>query len=108
MKAVGNNKQQLIASCCYLYVLPIQGELEGVFIPLKQFLHSFFNLHAMCPTEGMEFADIDELTHRAVGLRRIEHDFTREPDCLNNQVCQLADCEFLACADIDMAIADFA
>ena len=81
---------------------------QTFFVPVEEFLDSVFNLDFMCPAEGVELADVDELAHRAVRLAGVELDCTREADCLDYQFGQFPDGQFLAGADIDVAVADLA
>ena len=62
----------------------------------------------MCPAEGVELADVDELAHRAVRLAGVELDRSCEPDCLDYQFGKFPDGQFLAGTDIDVAVADLA
>ena len=39
---------------------------------LKHFLYSILNLHLMRPSQRVEFGDINEFAHRAVGLGTIK------------------------------------
>ena len=60
----------------------------------------------MCPAEGVELADVDELAHCAVRLAGVELDCSRKANCLDYQLRQFPDGQFLASTDIDMTIAD--
>ena len=56
----------------------------------------------------MQFAHIDELAHGAIGLAGIEGDFALEAYGLDHQLAEFADGEFLACAHINVTVADLA
>ena len=61
----------------------------------------------MGPTEAVEFAYINELARGSIGLACIEHDFAFEADCFYDEFAEFADGEFLTCAHIDVAVANF-
>ena len=57
----------------------------------------------MLPTEGADARDIHELARRAVGHRRVEFEAAGETDGLGDEAGEVADGEFFAGADVDMA-----
>ena len=59
----------------------------------------------MRPTEGVQFRDVYQFAHRTVWLAGIKLHIALEANGLYDKFRQLADCEFLASADIDMAVA---
>ena len=62
----------------------------------------------MCPAERVKLADVDELAHCAVRLAGVKLDRSCEADGLDYKLRKFPDGQFLACTDIDMAVADFA
>ena len=55
----------------------------------------------------MEFAYINELAHSAIWFVGIKEDLTFEAYSLNDKFREFTDGQLLACADIDVAVADF-
>ena len=82
--------------------------VQTFLVPVKEFLYALFDFDAMLPTKGVEFGDIDELAHGAIGFGGVEGDFALEAYGLDNQFREFSDGEFLASAHIDVAVADFA
>ena len=60
----------------------------------------------MMPSKPVQFADIDHLAHGAIGFGGIELHLTFKANGLDDQFGKLADGQFLAGADVDMAVAD--
>ena len=60
------------------------------------------------PSERMELAHVGELAHSAVGLCSIPSDFAVVSNGTLHQFGKLADCNLLAAANVDVAVADFA
>ena len=54
----------------------------------------------------MQFAWIGEFAHGAVGFGTVEREFSLITYGVHNQLGQLADRDFLACADVDVAVAN--
>ena len=82
--------------------------MQGFFIPIEEFGYAIFDFDFMSPAKGVEFGDIDELAHGAIGLGGIEGDFALKAYGFHNQFGEFANGEFLASAYIDVAVADLA
>ena len=77
-------------------------------IPFEEFLHAVFYLDLVRPAKAMELGYVDQLAHGAVGLGGIKLNNALETDGLDNQLGEFADGEFLACAHVDVAVANLA
>ena len=84
------------------------GSLQTPPIPLEEFLDTFLYFHFMSPAEGVEFAHVYQFAHGSIGLGSIKLYRSFKTDGLDYQFGEPADGEFLASADIDMAIANLA
>ena len=74
---------------------------------MEEALHAVFYLNLVGPAEGVEFLHVNELAHGAVGLGGVEFYGALEAYGLDDEFREFADGEFLSCAHIDMAVADF-
>ena len=60
----------------------------------------------MMPTQRVQLAHVNELAHGAIGLAGVKLHFAFKAYCLDNQLGELTDGEFLASADIDVTVAN--
>ena len=81
---------------------------QALSIPVEEALYAFLDVHLVVPAQAVEFADVDEFAHGAVGLCRVEFDRSRETNDLDHQFGEGADGQFVARAHVDMAVAYFA
>ena len=80
--------------------------LQRGFVPVEKALDSLFDFYLVGPAKAVEFLYINELAHGAIGLAGIKLHFTFKAYCLDNQLGELTDSEFLASADIDVTVAN--
>ena len=80
---------------------------DTVPVPFEQPADSFFDFNFVGPAEAVEFAYVYEFAHCAVGLGGIKCHFSGKTYGFYNKSGKLPYCQFLACADIDVTIADF-
>ena len=79
---------------------------QRLFVPVKEFLNSLFYFDFMLPAKAVQLRDVDEFSHRSIRLGGIKLYGTLEAYGLDNELGEFMYGEFLACADIDMAVAD--
>jgi hypothetical protein len=80
--------------------------LQTLLIPFKEFLYAFVNLHFVSPSQGVEFRYVNEFTHGSVRLADIKRNLTLKAYCFDNEFREFTDGKFLACAHIDVAVAN--
>ena len=80
--------------------------LQRGFVPVEKALDTFSDFYLVGPAKAVEFLYINELAHGTIGLAGIKLNFTLKAYCLDNQLGELTDGEFLASADIDVTVAD--
>ena len=81
-------------------------ELIVAQVPPVHSLHAFLNVYLVMPAQCVQFAWIGEFAHGAVGFGTVEREFSLITYGVHNQFGQLADRDFLACADVDVAVAN--
>ena len=81
---------------------------KTLLIPIEQALYTLFDFYFVCPTEGVELGDIDELAHSAIGLGNIKLYGALEAYGLDNKLREFTDAEFFTSTYIDMAVANLA
>lgn len=77
-------------------------------IPLVETVDAFVDLDLVMPAEVVKLGHVSQLAHRAVGFGGISAEHATEADFLHYLLGKLADGQFLARADVDVAVADFA
>ena len=80
--------------------------LQCALVPLIEFLHTVFNLDLVVPAEAVEFAYVDELARGAIGFCCVPNDFAFEADRVLYEIGESFDGQFLACTNVDMAVAN--
>ena len=86
----------------------MKSGVEAAAVPVEEPADTVLDFDPVGPAEAVELADVDELAHRAVRLGGIELNRAGETSRLRDQFRKFPDCQFLAGADIDVAVADFA
>ena len=81
---------------------------QTFFVPVEEFLYSILDFDLMCPAEGVELADVDELAHRAVRLADVELDRAGEADGLDYKLGKFRDGQCFAGTDVSVAFTDLA
>ena len=80
--------------------------LQRGFVPVEKALDTFSDFYLVGPTKAVELLHVNELAHSAIGLAGIKLNFAFKAYCLDNQLGELTDGEFLASADIDVTVAN--
>ena len=80
--------------------------LQRGFVPVEKALDTFFDFYLVGPAKAVELLYINELAHGAIGLAGVKLHFAFKAYCLDNQLGELTDGEFLASADIDVTVAN--
>ena len=77
-------------------------------VPLIETVYALVDFYLVMPSQGVEFAHIDEFARRAVGLGGIPAQFALKAHLCHYLLSQLAYGEFLSRTHIDMAVAHLA
>lgn len=80
--------------------------LQRGFVPVEKALDTFSDFYLVGPAKAVELLYINELAHGAIGLAGIKLNFAFKAYCLDNQLGELTDGEFLASTYIDVTVAD--
>ena len=81
-------------------------DADALEIPLIELVDAIFNLDGMMPTKTMELIYIGEFLEGAIWLRRIPTELTLKTNLCHDLFCNFLDRDFLAGADIDVAVAN--
>ena len=82
-------------------------DADALEIPLVEAVDALVNLDGVVPAQTMELGDVGELLERAVGLGRVPAELAPEAYLLHDALGDFLDGDFLARADVDVAVADF-
>lgn len=70
-------------------------------------MDALVDFYLVMPAEAVQFADVRELAEGAVRLGGVPAQFASEADFLHYFLGGFADADFLACAHVYVAVADF-
>lgn len=76
-------------------------------VPFVQPVDALVDFYLVMPAEAVQLADVRELAEGAVRFGGVPAQLTSEADFLHYLPGDLADADFLACAHVYVAVADF-
>ena len=69
-------------------------------------MNTVLNLDLMRPAKGMEFRNINEFAHGAIGLGCVKFDYALKTNSFYHEFGEFTDGEFLAGTHVDMTVAN--